>query len=146
MPLSPNPIMRTAETFAPVLGRLLIAALFIPAGLTKIAGFENTAAYMAAQGLPLVSLLLVTTILIEAGCGLLILIGWRAREAALLLFLFLIPVTLIFHGFWGIEDLTARAQEQRAFMKNLAIMGGVLMIAGLGSGPLSLQSAKPGSR
>ncbi len=146
MPLSPNPIMRTAETFAPVLGRLLIAALFIPAGLTKIAGFENTAAYMAAQGLPLVSLLLVATILIEAGCGLLILIGWRAREAALLLFLFLIPVTLIFHGFWSIEDLTARAQEQRAFMKNLAIMGGVLMIAGLGSGPLSLQSAKPGSR
>jgi putative oxidoreductase len=137
--------MRTVAAFAPILGRLLIAALFIPAGLTKIPGFEKTAAYMAAKGLPLVSLLLVLTIVIEAGCGLLILIGWRAREAALLLFLFLIPVTLIFHGFWGIEDLAARAQEQRIFMKNLAIMGGVLMIAGLGSGPLSLQATKPQS-
>lgn len=143
MPQSLNPVMRAAETFAPVLGRLLIAALFIPAGLTKIPGFENTATYMTAKGLPLVSLLLVATIVIEVGCGLLILVGWRAREAALLLFLFLVPVTLIFHGFWGIEDLTARAQEQRTFMKNLAIMGGVLMIAGLGSGPLSLQATKP---
>lgn len=143
MPQSLNPVTRAAETFAPVLGRLLIAALFIPAGLTKIPGFENTATYMAAKGLPLVSLLLVATIVIEVGCGLLILIGWRAREAALLLFLFLVPVTLIFHGFWSIEDLTARAQEQRTFMKNLAIMGGVLMIAGLGSGPLSLQATKP---
>lgn len=143
MPQSLNPVTRTAAACAPVLGRLLIAAVFIPAGLTKITGFESTAAYMAAKGLPLVSLLLVLTIVIEAGCGLLILIGWRAREAALLLFLFLIPVTLIFHGFWGIEDLAARAQEQRTFMKNLAIMGGVLMIAGLGSGPLSLQATKP---
>lgn len=146
MPQSPNPLLRTAETLAPLLGRLLLAALFIPAGLTKIPGFENTAAYMAAKGLPLVPLLLVLTILIEAGCGLLILLGWRAREAALLLFLFLIPVTLVFHGFWGVEDPAARAQEQRNFMKNLAIMGGVLMIAGLGSGPLSLQVTKPGGR
>ena len=112
------------------------------AGGATLASLANWLA-LAGHGWPL---LLVATILIEAGCGLLILIGWRAREAALLLFLFLIPVTLIFHGFWSIEDLTARAQEQRAFMKNLAIMGGVLMIAGLGAGPLSLQSAKPGSR
>ncbi len=138
-----NPTMRVTHTLAPLLGRLCIAALFIPAGLTKIAGFEATAAYMATKGLPLVSLLLIATIIIEAGCGLLILLGWRAREAALVLALFLIPVTVIFHGFWGIEDLAARAQEQRAFMKNLAIMGGVLMIAGLGSGPFSLQRREP---
>ncbi|MFZ5653148.1 MAG: DoxX family protein [Pseudomonadota bacterium] len=134
-----DPPLRLAGRCAPLLGRLLIAAVFIPAGLMKIPGFEGTAAYMAAKGLPLVPALLVATILIEVGCGLLILLGWRAREAALVLFLFLIPVTVIFHGFWGIEDAAAKAAEQRAFMKNVGIMGGVLMIAGLGSGPFSLQ-------
>lgn len=133
----------TAAT-GPLLGRLLIAVLFIPAGLMKISGFDTTAAYMAAKGLPLVPLLLVLTILIEAGGGLLILLGWRAREAALVLFLFLIPVTVIFHGFWNLED-AARLEQQRAFMKNLAIMGGLLMVAAFGSGPFSLERTKPES-
>lgn len=138
-----DPLTRLAGTWAPLLGRLLIAAVFIPAGLMKIPGFDATAGYMAAKGLPLVPLLLTATILIEAGCGLLILLGWRAREAALVLFLFLIPVTVIFHGFWGIEDAAAKAAEQRAFMKNVGIMGGVLLLAGLGSGPFSLQRRNP---
>lgn len=112
----------------PLAGRLLIAALFIPAGLLKVPGFAATAGYMTAKGLPVVTLLLVLTILIEAGGGLMILLGWRAREAALVLFLFLIPVTVIFHGFWGIEDPLKAAAEQRSFMKNIAIMGGVLFI------------------
>ena len=138
MPRFVNATLDLTATTGPLLARLLIAILFIPAGLMKIPGFDATAAYMAAKGLPLVTVLLVLTILIEAGGGLLILLGWRAREAALILFLFLIPVTVIFHGFWTIEDAAARMNEQRAFMKNLAIMGGVLMIAALGPGPLSL--------
>lgn len=129
------------QKIGPLAGRLLIAALFIPAGLLKIPGFEATAGYMAAKGLPFVALLLVITILIEAGGGLMILLGWRAREAALVLFLFLIPVTVIFHGFWGIEDPVKAAAEQRSFMKNIAIMGGVLFIAAFGSGPLSLDGS-----
>ena len=139
-----NSILNCTATAGPLLGRLLIAALFVPAGLMKIPGFDATAAYMTAKGLPLVPLLLVLTIVIEAGGGLLILLGWRAREAALALFLFLIPVTVIFHGFWNLED-AVRLEQQRAFMKNVAIMGGVLMIAALGSGPFSLQRTKPGS-
>lgn len=144
MPRFVNATLDWTATAGPLLARLFIAMLFIPAGLTKIPGFDATAAYMAAKGLPLVTILLVLTILIEAGGGLLILLGWRAREAALILFLFLIPVTVIFHGFWNIEDATARMNEQRAFMKNLAIMGGVLMIAAFGPGPLSL-ARKPAS-
>lgn len=140
-----NTLLEWTAATGPLLGRLLIAVLFIPAGLMKIPGFDATAAYMTAQGLPLVPPLLVLTILIEAGGGLLILLGWRAREAALVLFLFLIPVTVIFHGFWNLED-AARLEQQRAFMKNLAVMGGVLMVAAFGSGPFSLQRTKPESR
>ncbi|MGE3295967.1 MAG: DoxX family protein [Porticoccaceae bacterium] len=131
-------VHNATQRIGPLLGRLLIAAVFIPAGLLKIPRFEATAGYMTAEGLPFVELLLVLTILIEAGGGLMILLGWRAREAALVLFLFLIPVTVVFHGFWGIEDPLARAAEQRSFMKNIGIMGGVLFIAAFGSGPLSL--------
>lgn len=139
-------LLHWAATVGPLLGRLLIAVLFIPAGLMKIPGFDATAAYMAARGLPLVPLLLVLTILIEAGGGLLILLGWRAREAALALFLFMIPVTVIFHGFWNIEDAAAQLNEQRAFMKNVAIAGGLLMIAAFGTGPFSLERTKQESR
>lgn len=133
-----NCIHDTIQKFAPLIGRALIAALFIPAGLMKILGFTGTAGYMAAKGLPMVDVLLVLTIIIELGGGLMLLLGWRAREAALVLFLFLIPVTLIFHPFWNIEDTTATLEQQRNFMKNIAIMGGLLFIAAFGSGPLSL--------
>ncbi len=126
------------ERFAPLLGRILIAALFVPAGIHKITGFAGTSAYMASKGLPLPDLLLVLTIIIELGGGLMILLGWRAREAALIIAVFLIPVTVIFHGFWGVEDAAAQAKERIVFMKNLAIMGGLFVIAGLGAGPCSL--------
>lgn len=136
-----NPITAACsvtERYAPLLGRILIAALFIPAGIHKIIGFAGTSGYMASKGLPVPDLLLVLTIIIELGGGLMLLFGWRAREAALVIALFLIPVTVIFHGFWAIEDPELHGKEQITFMKNLAIMGGLLMIAGLGSGACSL--------
>ncbi len=133
-----NCIHNTTRKFGPLTGRVLIAALFIPAGLMKILGFTGTAGYMAAKGLPMVNVLLVLTIIIELGGGLMLLLGWRAREAALVMFLFMIPVTLVFHAYWNIEDATAMGEQQRYFMKNIAIMGGLLFVAGFGSGPLSL--------
>lgn len=118
--------------FGPLVGRIMLALLFILAGWDKIPGFEGTAAYMAAKGLPMVEVLLVLTIIIELGGGLLILLGWQARWAALIIFLFLIPVTVIFHPFW------ADPGEFNVFFKNLAIMGGMLYIVTHGSGPYSL--------
>lgn len=138
------PSFNVVQKFTPALGRLLIAALFIPAGVTKIIGFSGTAGYMASKGLPMADVLLVLTIIIELGGGLMILLGWRAAEAALIIALFLIPVTIVFHGFWGIEDPQAMAAEQRVFMKNIAIMGGLFCLAGLGSGPFSLGGKKTG--
>jgi putative oxidoreductase len=130
------------QQFTPLLGRILIAALFIPAGIFKITGFAGTAGYMASKGLPLVNVLLVLTIIIELGGGIMILIGWRTAEAALVIALFLVPVTIVFHGFWSIEDAQEMALQQRIFMKNIAIMGGLLCIAGLGGGPLSVGGNK----
>ena len=126
----------------PLLGRALLSAIFIIAGITKITGFEHTAAYMDSKGLPMTGLLLILTILIELGGGLMILIGWQARWAAISIFLFLIPVTLIFHPYWLFTGQEATHQFH-SFFKNLAIMGGLVYIATYGSGPLSLD---PGDR
>jgi putative oxidoreductase len=124
----PNPALANA---AALVGRILLAVIFIKSGWGKIGGFEGTAGYMASKGLPLVPVLLALTILIELGGGLLLAIGYKARWAALVIFLFLIPVTFIFHPF------TDPAQVN-AFMKNVAIMGGMLVVFAFGPGALSL--------
>lgn len=121
------------KQFGPLLGRALLSIIFIIAGAKKIFGFAGTAGYMASKGLPMSEVLLVLTIIIELGGGLMILVGWKARWAATAIFLFLIPVTFIFHP---VTD----PDQFNAFMKNLAIMGGMLYIMVYGSGTYSLGS------
>jgi putative oxidoreductase len=122
---------------AALVGRILIAIIFIKAGWGKIGGWEATAGYMASKGLPLVPVLLAGTILIELGGGLMLALGWKARWAALAIFLWLVPVTFIFHAFWGID--AAQVQNQmNHFLKNVAIMGAMLMVFAFGPGAYSL--------
>lgn len=131
-----NKACEITTQYAPLIGRILLALIFIISGFGKITNFYSTADYMAGQGLPIPQVLLIATILIELGGGLMIVLGWQARWAALAIFLFIIPTTLIFHPFW-IAD-AAQMQNQINFMKNLAIMGGMLYIMAYGSGPYSL--------
>jgi len=127
----------TLDRFGPLAGRILLSIIFILAGYGKITGFSGTVNYMASHGLPFPELLLPFVILIELGGGLMLLVGWKARIAALALFLFTIPATLVFHAFWSVDP--AEAQLQRImFLKNLAIMGGMLYVMAYGPGPLSL--------
>ena len=120
------------QQYGPLIGRILLSAIFIIAGTKKIFGFAGTAGYMASKGLPITEVLLVLTIIIELGGGLMILLGWQARWAATAIFMFLVPVTVVFHPAW------ADAAEFNAMFKNLAIMGGMMYIMVYGSGPLSL--------
>lgn len=125
------------KQFGPLAGRVLIALIFIVSGFGKIAGFAGTSGYMASKGLPLVPVLLVLTIIVELGGGLMVLLGIKARWASTALLLFMIPVTLIFHPFWAVDAASAQMQ-QIMFLKNLAIMGGLLYIAAFGAGRYSL--------
>lgn len=120
-----------------LVGRVLLAYIFVVAGFGKIGGFSATAAYIASKGLPMSEALLVATIVIELVGGLMIALGWKARWAALAIFVFLIPTTLIFHAFWTVDPEQVRAQTIQ-FNKNLAIMGGMLYIAIVGSGRYGL--------
>lgn len=122
---------------ASLLGRMLMALIFVLSGWGKIASFDSTAGYMASKGLPMPEVLLVLTIIVELVGGLMIVFGWKARWAALAIFLFLIPTTLIFHNFWAVGPEELRDQ-MNTFMKNIAIMGGMLYIMAFGPGPLSI--------
>ena len=127
----------TYESLAAFAGRIFLALIFVVSGVGKITGYAGTAAYMASKGLPLVEILLPLAIAVELGGGLLLALGWKARWAAVALFLFLIPTTLIFHQFWGIDPKLAQMQKIH-FLKNVAIMGGMLMVLAIGAGAWSV--------
>ncbi len=119
----------------------MIALIFLLAGFSKIVGFKGTAGYMASKGLPIVDVLLAGTIVIEFGGALMLILGWKARLAAAALFLWMIPVTLVFHDFWnmtGQEQVT----NQIMFLKNVSIMGAMLYILAYGTGCCSVDKDK----
>lgn len=129
--------MQNLQPIGLLAGRILLAVIFIVAGFGKILGFADTAAYMSSKGIPMAEVLLVPTIIIELGGGILLAIGYKTRWAALAIFLFIIPTTLIFHAFWAVEPEQMRMQMIQ-FQKNLAIMGGMLYVVVNGPGPWSL--------
>lgn len=118
-------------------GRLLLGLIFVLSGANKFGHLAQTAGFMAKAGIPdpIVNPLLYLAALIELLVGLALVSGFRTRTAALVLFLFLIPVTLVFHH---------TPDQQINFMKNLAIMGGLLMVATQGGGGLSVDAAMRG--
>ena len=136
-----NTLCNLAKQYGPLFGRVLLANIFIVAGFNKIIGFAGTAGYMASKGLPMPEALLVLTITVELGGGLMVLLGWQARWGALAIFLWLIPVTLIFHAYWDLEP-AQMVEQQRHFMKNLAVMGGMMYIVAFGPGAFSLGKDK----
>ena len=123
--------------FGPVVGRILMGIIFLKSGIGKIGGFAGTAGYMASKGLPMVEVLLVITIIIEIGASVMLIVGWKARLGAAALFLWMIPVTLLFHNFWAVPADQQYVQSIM-FFKNLAMMGGMLYVMAFGSGPCSV--------
>ena len=130
-----------AADTAALVGRILVALIFIISGFGKITGYAGTAGYMASKGMPMVDVLLPLTILVELGGGLLIAIGWNARWAAAVTFLFLIPVTLVFHNPAGLAPDEAQ-QQMIHLLKNVSIMGGMLGLFAFGPGGFSLDAKK----
>jgi putative oxidoreductase len=124
-----------------LIGRILLSLIFILSGFGKIGYWSATAAMMASKGIPLVSITLLLTVLLELGGGLALLFGYQARLAAALLALWLVPVTLTFHNFWAFQGPEHQAQLVN-FLKNLAIIGGLLGLASDGAGAISLDARR----
>jgi putative oxidoreductase len=131
--------MNTSSPYFSLVGRLLLALLFVPAGITKISGFEGTAGYIASVGLPLPQLGAILAIVVEIGAGLALALGWRTRWAALILAVFTVVATFLFHNFWAMPADKAFLQ-QLMFFKNIAVVGGLFIVAAFGAGSLSLDA------
>ena len=134
-----NILCNFIRQYGPLAARILLAQLFIVSGIGKIGGFAGTAAFMAGAGLPMAYVLLILTIVLELGGGVLLVLGWQARWVAAALFGFTFLAAVIFHPFWN-SDAASVFGQMNNFMKNLAIMGGLLYVVAYGAGPFSLGS------
>ena len=122
-----------------VVGRILIALIFVRAGINKIGSIDATAAEMAKSGIPLLNILVFGAIMMELGGGLLLMVGLLARWAALALFFYTLTLALIFHAYWAVPDAQARLQAS-FFFGHLSMMGGMLVVVAFGAGAYSLDA------
>ncbi|MDB5967159.1 MAG: DoxX [Polaromonas sp.] len=130
-------MLNTLQNPLSLLGRVLLALLFVPAGFGKIAGFAGTVGYIASKGVPLPEVAAAIAIAVELGLGLLLLVGLQTRWAALGIALFTLVITIIFHNFWAVPADQVMMQQMN-FFKNMAIVGGLFGFAAFGGGAWSV--------
>ena len=123
-----------------LVARILLAAIFISAGFSKLMGFDGTVAYIASKDLPLPIILAGLTIALEILGGIAIVVGYKARLAGILLGLFSILTAFIFHNFWAVPAEQAYIQNIM-FMKNLSIAGGLFLFTVFGAGSYSVDAS-----
>lgn len=122
-------------------GRLLLALLFLPAGIGKLTGFAGTVAYIAAAGLPLPALAAALALSVEILGSVALIAGFHTRIAALALALFTLAASFFFHNFWALPA-SQQVMQQMLFLKNMAVAGGLLTLAAWGAGAWSLDARR----
>ena len=120
------------QNWSIVIGRILLGHIFLLAGINKISGFAGTQGYMESMGVP--GMLLIPVIILEIAGGLAVILGWQTRIAALVLAAFTVVAGIIFHSDF------ANQMQSIMFMKNLSIAGGLMILAAMGAGRLSVDS------
>jgi putative oxidoreductase len=131
----------SSGSIVPLIGRILLSIVFILGGVGKITGFSFEEGLVAAKHLPFPALALGAALLVELLGGLAILVGFYTRFTSWIVFLYLIPATFLFHNFWTLQGAD-RIDSMIHFQKNLAIMGGLLLLAAFGAGAYSIDSAR----
>ena len=126
-----------AATLLPLLARLLIAPLFLVSALRSLYAVAGTAAYLARLGLPMPGIMVWGVIIVEIVGALMLIFGWQTRLAAWALLAFVIVATLVGHRFWS-GDPAQYVNQLNHFLKNLAIIGGLLLLAVHGPGRAAL--------
>jgi len=122
-----------------LVGRLLLAFLFVPAGILKVADFQGTVGYIGSVGLPLPAVGAVLALVVEIAGGLALIAGFGTRIAALVLAAFTLATSVFFHAFWS-APADQVMMAQLLFFKNIAVIGGLLVLAANGAGGWSLDA------
>ena len=123
-----------------LLGRLLFALIFLMSGPHHFA--KQTIGYAASQGVPWASIAVPLSGIIAIAGGLSVLLGYHAKLGAWLIVVFLVCVTPMMHKFWAVADPMMAQMQMVMFMKNLAMLGGALLISQFGAGPFSLDARR----
>ena len=124
-----------------LMGRFLLAALFLPAGLSKLSGFEGTVGYIGSVGLPFASVAAAAAVAVEILGSVALILGLQTRIAAAVLAVFTLAASVFFHAFWAAAPEQAFVQ-QLMFFKNIAVIGGLLVLVSSGAGAWSLDAKK----
>ncbi len=120
-----------------LVGRLLLALLFLPAGIGKLTGFAGTVGYIASVGLPMPTLAAIIALIVEIAGGLALIAGFGTRIAALVLAVFTLVASFFFHNYWALPA-DQQLIPQLLFLKNIAVVGGLLTLAAWGPGAWSM--------
>ena len=124
-----------------LVGRILLALVFLMAGISKLKAVAGSAGYLAKLGFPMPEVMVWVAIAVEIGGAILLIVGWKTRYAAWLLALFTLVATFAAHRFWEF-DAAQQANQMNHFLKNLAIVGGLLIVAGVGPGAHSVDGRR----
>lgn len=134
-------MFNTLQNPLALIGRLLLAWLFLPAGISKISGFAGTVGYAASVGLPMPQLGTAVGLVLEIVGGLALIVGFGTRWAALALALFTLVASFFFHNYWALPA-DQQMMQYLMFYKNIAVAGGLLVLAAFGAGAWSLDARR----
>lgn len=123
------PVMLNFQKTCAVSGRVLLGLYFLIPGLSKVAGFEATGVYMAEHGMVFIPFFLVLTIILQVGGGICLIFGFRISEISLMFAGLTLAISLVMHDFWNLESGLQQAHETQNFVKNMAIMAGLLALS-----------------
>ena len=132
--------MTPSNSLITLAARILIIMMFLISGVFKVAAYAQIVGYATAMRLPAPGVAIALAAVVELACGLAVLAGFKTRLVAWVLFLYLIPVTFFFHNFWAVQGAEQQTQMVN-FLKNAAIMGGLLVLAVNGAGAYSADGA-----
>lgn len=128
--------------WAAPLGRVLMSLIFLASAANKLQSWQGTIEAMAAKGIPAPDALLSVAVGLELVGAAMLVLGLYARWGAVVLLLFLVPVTIVMHNFWTLPEGQQRMAEMAHFMKNVTIAGGLLFVLGTGAGPCSIDALR----
>ena len=135
--------MSFSEYISPLIGRLVLAWFYLNEVLHYVGQWDATVQLMAFKHLPAAPLLLVLTVIVVLLGAFSLILGYQTRHGAILLFGFTIVVTWAMHDFWVIHNSVERAAEFETFARNIAIAAGLLLLIGMGPGPIAVDTIEP---
>jgi putative oxidoreductase len=137
--------MNATQSQMLLVGRILLATVFLVAGIRKLMAVAGSTGYLAKLGFPAPEVLIWVAIAIEIGGAALLILGWQARKVSWLMIIFVAIATLMAHRFWQF-DAAQYANQMNHFLKNFAIIGGLLYVVVFGPGALSMDNRQGAGR